>query len=347
MNTQTSQKRLLSFYDSPDFGNSQFKQQYIIYRSEKIDLSKDDTKELLGKMPEFWHTDKDRLIHFVINEDGTYFVEREKEIFNFATGQIEKKAYFFDGATLDSAKEVSQIILNAFSELKIKKYEDIKEKIKRDVYDLSFLKSYLLTARDTFLGQTDYLFLSDYPIQEEKKNAWSTYRQELRDLPTQQAWVDQDYMNVVLPVAPETKHQLGLIQSGLASYNIDFNSCGIVDIEVFIRNFPKFITQISIINGLAKLGYPTLNQIIKPELAEFNITQEPNDILNTGIDNSLNTYIEWFTEFAKIEQQVDEELQKIDTTLTVNDMIEMVKQSMIVQEEVDDLLDDITMGGQE
>ena len=101
MNTQTSQKRLLSFYDSPDLGNSQFKQQYIIYRSEKIDLSKDDTKELLGKMPEFWHTDKDRLIHFAINEDGTYFVEREKEIFNFATGQIEKKAYFFNGATLD------------------------------------------------------------------------------------------------------------------------------------------------------------------------------------------------------------------------------------------------------
>jgi len=347
MNTQTSQKRLLSFYDSPDFGNSQFKQQYIIYRSEKIDLSKDDTKELLSKMPEFWHTDKDRLIHFVINEDGTYFVEREKEIFNFATGETEKKAYFFDGATLDSAKEVSQIILNTFSELKIKKYQDIKEEIKRDVHDLSFLKSYLLTARDNFLRQTDYLFLSDYPIQEEKKNAWVTYRQELRDLPTQQAWVDQDYMNVILPVAPETKHQLGLIQSVLTSYDINFAACGVANIEVFIKNFPKFITQMSIINGLAKLGYPTLNQIINPELAEFNITQEPKDILEINISDNFDIYMEWFTEFAKIEQQVDEELQKIDTTLTVNDIMEMVKQSMIVQEEVDDLLNDITMGGQE
>lgn len=347
MTIQTAQRRLLSFYDSPDFGNAQFKQQYILYRSEKIDLSKDDTAQLLSKMPEFWHTDKDRLIHFVINEDGTYFAEREKEVFNFATGQQEKKSYFFDGATLESAKEISQIILDAFSELKIKKYQDIKEKIKRDVHDLSFLRSYLLDARDNFLKQTDHLFLGDYPIEEEKRNAWATYRQELRDLTTQQAWIDQDYMNVVLPVAPETQHQLALIQSGLASYNMNFAACGVTDIEVFIRNFPKFITQMSIINGLAKLGYPTLNKIIKPELAEFNITQNPSDILSNGDDNNFNTYMEWFTEFAKIEKQVDEELQKIDTTLTVNDMLEMVKQSMIVQEEVDNLLEDITMGGQE
>lgn len=347
MTSQTTQKRLLSFYDSPDFGNAQFKQQYILYRSQKIDITSEETSELLSKLPEFWHTEKDRLIHFVINEDGTYFAEREKEVYNYSIQETEKKAYLFDGATIESAKEVSQIILDTFTNLKIKRYEDIKERIKQDVNDLSFFRNYMLDARDTFLKQSDYMFLVDYPIDEEKKIAWSKYRQELRDLTSQEAWTNQDYINVTLPVAPETSTQLALLQNAMAEYNINFATCGVTDIETFIKNFPKFITQISIINGLAKLGYPNLNEVIQPQLAEFNITQDPKDILDTGMGNNFDMYMDWFTEFSKIEEKVNTELQKIDTSLSVSDMIEMVRKSMVVQDEVDTLLEDIASEGQE
>ena len=339
----TTQLRLLSFYDSPDFGNANFQQRYIIYRYNKIDLTREETDELLSKLPEFWHSPKDKLTHFVINEDGTYFAEREKVVYNFALQETENKTYLFDGATVESAQEVAQIILDAYTELKIKKYQDIKEKIKQDVNNLSFFRSYLLDARETFLKQSDFIFLSDYPIDEEKRQAWAVFRQELRDLTAQQAWIDQDYMNVTLPVAPETRLQVELIQSSIAQYNIDFSTCGVSDIDTFIRNFPKFITQISIINGLAKLGYPNLNQVIRPELAEFNITDNPTDILETSaIQDNFDVYMDWFTEFSKIEEKVNAELQKIDPSLKVGEMIEMVKQSMIVEDEVDELLNSIT-----
>ena len=52
--------------------------------------------------------------------------------------------------------------------------------------------------RDTLLKQSDYTQLPDSPFSEVEKQAWTAYRQELRELPDQAGFPE----TVVFPIAP-------------------------------------------------------------------------------------------------------------------------------------------------
>jgi hypothetical protein len=60
----------------------------------------------------------------------------------------------------------------------------------------------LRAERDKRLAETDYMFTSDYPLDETKKAAYTAYRQALRDLPAQPGapWIDGE---IPWPVKPE------------------------------------------------------------------------------------------------------------------------------------------------
>ena len=47
-------------------------------------------------------------------------------------------------------------------------------------------------ARDVLLGQSDWTQFGDSPLSDSKKAEWATYRQALRDLPTQSGFPDVD-----------------------------------------------------------------------------------------------------------------------------------------------------------
>jgi hypothetical protein len=53
------------------------------------------------------------------------------------------------------------------------------------------------TLRDRLLAQTDYTQLQDYIISSEKKQAWADYRQQLRDVTTQ-----EDPFQLIWPTDP-------------------------------------------------------------------------------------------------------------------------------------------------
>lgn len=54
--------------------------------------------------------------------------------------------------------------------------------------------------RDALLAETDFLMMPDYPLGEEDSAALKTYRQELRDVPTQDGFPTE----VTWPDFPET-----------------------------------------------------------------------------------------------------------------------------------------------
>ena len=60
--------------------------------------------------------------------------------------------------------------------------------------------------RNNRLAETDYLLMSDYPIEKEMLDAIKVYRQELRDLPEQKGapWVDEEIPWPVKPFNEET-----------------------------------------------------------------------------------------------------------------------------------------------
>lgn len=54
------------------------------------------------------------------------------------------------------------------------------------------------STRDSLLRDCDWTQMPDSPLSEEKKNAWQTYRQALRDVPQQENFPE----NVTWPDAP-------------------------------------------------------------------------------------------------------------------------------------------------
>lgn len=54
--------------------------------------------------------------------------------------------------------------------------------------------------RDALLAETDFLMMPDYPLGEEDATALKTYRQELRDVPTQEGFPTE----ITWPDLPET-----------------------------------------------------------------------------------------------------------------------------------------------
>ena len=52
--------------------------------------------------------------------------------------------------------------------------------------------------RNTLLAETDYILMPDYPLTEEQRELWTTYRQALRDLTDQEGWPT----NIVWPEKP-------------------------------------------------------------------------------------------------------------------------------------------------
>lgn len=53
-------------------------------------------------------------------------------------------------------------------------------------------------ARNALIAETDYLLEADYPISEEDKAKWTTYRQALRDVPEQSGFPYE----IIWPVKP-------------------------------------------------------------------------------------------------------------------------------------------------
>ena len=60
------------------------------------------------------------------------------------------------------------------------------------------LSAALRTQRNTLLAESDYVILPDAPYSEETKTAYRTYRQALRDLPSQAGFPN----NVTWPAKP-------------------------------------------------------------------------------------------------------------------------------------------------
>lgn len=52
--------------------------------------------------------------------------------------------------------------------------------------------------RNSLLAESDIYMIADYPITEQQRRAWMSYRQALRDIPEQEGWP----MNIVWPEKP-------------------------------------------------------------------------------------------------------------------------------------------------
>ena len=79
----------------------------------------------------------------------------------------------------------------------LKQYIEIEVGNLEDPNELANKKSSMRSFRNTTLRETDWTLSTDSPLTDSQKTEVTTYRQALRDLPT-----DADFPNVAFPTKP-------------------------------------------------------------------------------------------------------------------------------------------------
>jgi len=120
----------------------------------------------------------------------------EYTTYNTATGEVLES-----GATNVALSEIplqeGQSIIEgvyAVEEYKIIDGEAVEQTI-------DFWKT-IRIQRNELLKESDWTQVNDCPLSDSKKQEWSTYRQELRDLPSSQQATD-NIADVIFPTIPE------------------------------------------------------------------------------------------------------------------------------------------------
>lgn len=359
--TETREDRILTLYIPDNIDEKLKLANYIIYRGKKITLVKTDVEELLNTISEYWHSTRDRLIHFSVSSDGGYLCERVKETYNYYTKETEDKSYYFDTADKTEIQGCVDSILLFFEKKTLSTITNLQEKFVAKLKDLNYFKAHLLDMRQTELEESDYMFTADYPLEETEKQKWQIFRQELRDITEQEEWKNGDYLNVSFPLSPDLTNQAKRVAAfaRIAGFDegIDFTSE--TTTSAIIKDYGKLVVKMKMIQVLADVGSKTGRQMLGMDLPEFNFSEErkiwfANSVeplpevlcpLESGL--SATELTERMVNHNMIDRindytsQIESIIQQIDPGLSVANIwelaLDMVKSSDI-NDKVDDLL---------
>ena len=143
------------------------------------------TKFFETKVDDFWHSDKDQLQYIQFFNDGTYFCQRVKTIYNFSNNTSYPRAYNFTSATKQQAEEFYTLVKDFFSVAKQVKSLEVEEKVYKIDSEVVFWEQRwraLRRQKINMLSLSDWRVLPD--ITEKytgEKDDWVKWRQWLRD----------------------------------------------------------------------------------------------------------------------------------------------------------------------
>ena len=345
-------------------------ERYINYNGSKLDLSESEFNDFLSKMPSLWNTDKDRLIYFVLFEDKTYLAQRIKDVYNFGTRESEEKLYNFDEANDAELNAFVAFVANYYTSLRLKRTENFYDSIVEQVADVSYMKYQLLEMRAKQWKETDYIVLPDYPIEAEEKQQWIEYRQALRDITTQQAWVDNDFQSVIVPVSPRPKDQIvdmfnmvgsayanaaDLPASLLESVKENIDGLGISGI---IEKWTEITLKVQILRGIASLKMPeglttdeltAIEELIPQGAAEL-VPEDQLENLDAATKGQLDNWNDYLRSVDTKVEAVNTKLQELSANFTLSDVIQKIAADMKEKADAHDasvaasrLLEDLTI----
>ncbi len=173
------------------------------YSNEVFTLTAAEVADIKTTIGDFWWTDNDELAFLTIYNDMTIHCEREKNAWNYRTGTSTKTGYVFTAPTRDQVVTLFNQLSTKFTELKISKLQVDKNKIKgilTEEYD-GLIASFK-GMRNRLLMDSDYTQMPDYPSSADVKALWATYRQYLRDMPSDPNWLSNDVFKVDFPITP-------------------------------------------------------------------------------------------------------------------------------------------------
>lgn len=320
----------------------------ITYKNDSIELTNEEYDEIISELPSFWNTDNDKLLRFILFDDHTYFCERQKNVFNYSTRESETKIYRFDHATEEEANALYVFFVEKYSKIKFNKIENLYDAIMDEIKDMSIVKISILDARDQLLNQTDYVMMPDYPISEEDKQIWAVYRQELRDLTDQEAWKNNDLMDIVMPVSPQPLDQISVLKNSirdLSSIPDDLtvemmSTVTEQSIESIIKNIAQISVKFELLNSISKMKLPVLNINYDDIIAtKGDYETFLKEIEFDTIKESVLPENWWEAATSNIEEKIEkvnQMLRKYDVGFTINDILNAIIEDHKVNEQTMD-----------
>lgn len=311
----------------------------LIYHGQMVVLNESQYQELYAKLPEFWNSDQDKLLTFRYNvNDSGYFCERVKRVYNYSTKEWNDTPYVFDAGQRDEVKELVDIISAFYQDVKLSEIENINDKILENIKDVSYLKMVLMSSREKLLSSSDYVMMPDYPISEELRGEWANYRQQLRDITKQEAWQNNDYANIQMPVSPLPMKQLpdlvAEMENVVPSHFRGFTDDTLLteNVENIISTMAQYMIKSQIVDGISKIALPLLDL----KVGTFDIAKSSENV-ETFMSN-----------FETFKAKIDDQLQQIGSTLTVEKIVDNMVQKAValdpappVDQEVLDIIEEL------
>ena len=162
------------------------------------------TKEIVPILYPLWDSDKDELEVFVKYKDGTAKMNKTKYQRNQKTGTYKWISYKFDLDPFmpDDVDQLYTKLKEKFTEYRVGQENDLEKALAaRYAKDNILNWAKLRLIRNFLLLDSDWSQLGDAPLTDAEKAKWVTYRQKLRDVPTDNGEVAEP-ATVVFPVTP-------------------------------------------------------------------------------------------------------------------------------------------------
>lgn len=178
-------------------------QRQVNYRGMTRELSDTYWNDHIGpRLYPAWDSDKDKLVLFTYYDTGTFHVQRRKFVKNFATGEYLWKDYEMEVYDAKEAQEIYEALKEAFYLIESVEKENFQQELTKAYLEGKKVTWYgIRLARNFLLDDTDWVFGGDSPVSDEEKELWKTYRQALRDIPQNSAYVEAH--DVMFPISPE------------------------------------------------------------------------------------------------------------------------------------------------
>jgi hypothetical protein len=341
----------------------------ISYKGNSISLTDDEYNSVVNSLPSYWHTSKDKMIRFIVFEEvggnKKYYCEREKEVFNYTHRDYEKKVYQFNPQSDAEGEALYLLFVEKYTRIKLSRADDIYEKILSEVRDLSYIKFSLLNSRDIMLKNSDYLMMMDYPLDEETKQLWAIYRQQLRDITEQEAWINNDLMNIEMPISPDPLSQLSVLEGnfseiftvpvGLMEDAISFvrEKIDQNDLESILKQISSITIKYEILKSLSRLKLPFLESdynISEKAIVVGDLYDQLLEEINGGYDElsakeDVKTELDFSIErIDAVIKNINNNLKNYDIGFTINDILNAIMEKNKKSEfdlEVQDIIEDL------
>lgn len=313
----------------------------IIYHKRGYNFTVNNYNYVMSELDSKWSNDTEKLSIFRATKDSdgniVYFCEMEKNVFDFRERQYIKR-YAVKELTEEEQIYLYTTFKNFLNKFYIESVDNFYDHLMTTLGDKPLVAGNLLMIRNELLRESDKYMLIDYPISDEERQQWITYRQGLRDITSQEAY-PHDFVNIEIPVSPDAAEQFDILKqyinidaSLLNEIGPEFTNAGL---QNMIKNFANAATKVEVLKALASMRIPMF--------VEQDMTAERIDQLRSGLNTSLleiNNYQSGSNEIGNESEWEDAMSYLDDKISTLNSKIAEFNLDFTLEDVISKLIED-------